>query len=68
MKSFFGEDFFVRTEISNFLNTFVHLIANAQIQDFTRDKKKQNKTKQKKPGEIIYKLYSLPKENSRHPN
>ena len=37
MRFFFGRPFSVGTDVSTFLDQFVHLIANAQIKDITRD-------------------------------
>ena len=37
MRYFFGGPFLVGTDVSSFLNCFVHLIANAQIKYFSRD-------------------------------
>ena len=54
MRYFFGGAFPVGNGVWSFLNLFVHLIANAQIQNFTRDKN---------VGEIPLKLPPTPKKS-----
>ena len=51
MRYFFGGPFPVGTDVFSFLNLFVHLIANAHIQDITRAKKK--KTQRNHPEVVL---------------
>ena len=41
MSYFFGEPLSAGTDVSSFLNLFIYLIANAQIQDIARDQRTQ---------------------------